>query len=322
MFRSGIAVIGALLSLGLVLLGTPDVSFAGSQPSHLAVAASSSSGPADAALLAEGTEGDVDESFNSHGADTDEEMEMDTAKMPQDTTKKAAQPGSAAQRPSEAQLAALTKGIRWLGQSAVLIQDSKTIYIDPFELNDGLPPADLILVTHDHFDHLSLADIAKISNASTVIVTVKAAREKLPKAADVRIVKPGDTLTVAGVRIEAVPAYNIARQFHLKKVGYVGFIVRLPDRSIYHAGDTEFIPEMKTFKADVAFLPVGGTYTMDPNEAAKAADAINPKVAIPMHYGGIVGTPEDALAFKAATKVPVVILKSEAKQAPGGRQSK
>ena len=311
MFKSGLAVVGILMGLGLLLPGL--------EP---AVEASPAPQPAPEVLLAEGTEGDVDESFDSHGADTDEEMEMDSAKTPQDTTRKGPQAGGAVPRSPEAELAALTKGIRWLGQSAILIQDAKTIYIDPLDLGEGLPPADLILVTHDHFDHLSPADIAKVSKASTIVVTVKPAAEKLPKTAVVKTVKPGDTLTVAGIRIDVVPAYNPNKQFHPKKTGYVGFIVRLAGRSIYHAGDTDVIPEMKDFKVDVALLPIGGTYTMDPNEAAKAADAIKPKVAIPMHYGSIVGSIKDAQTFKAAAKVQVVILKAEAKQAAGEKQSK
>jgi L-ascorbate metabolism protein UlaG (beta-lactamase superfamily) len=291
-------------------------------------------------LLAQG-EGDVDESFNSHGADTDEEMETDNAKMPQDTTKqdttkkvtppvapskpvvpkpnvqhpKVQKPGSPVPLSPEAELKGLTKGIRWLGQSAILLQDGKNIYIDPFDLGEGLPPADIILITHDHSDHLSPSDIAKIIKPATVVVTVPSALAKLPKGSIVKAVKPGDTLTVEGVRIEAVPAYNTAKQFHPKEKGYVGFIVHLGARSIYHAGDTDLIPEMKYFKVDVALLPIGGTYTMTASEAAKAADIIKPKVAIPIHYGSVVGSPADAQTFKADAKVPVVIIEPEAKQA-------
>jgi L-ascorbate metabolism protein UlaG (beta-lactamase superfamily) len=302
--------------------------------------------PADAhlgeMLLAEG-EGDVDESFNSHGADTDEEMETDNAKMPQDTTKKVTlpvapskpvvprpsvqkpkvqRPGSPMPLSPEAELKDLTRGIRWLGQSAILLQDGKNIYIDPYDLGEGLPPADIILITHDHSDHLSPADIAKIIRPTTVVVTVPSAVAKLPKQGTVRTVKPGDTLTVEGVRIEAVPAYNTAKQFHPKEKRFVGFIVHLGARSIYHAGDTDLIPEMKDFKADVALLPIGGTYTMTASEAAKAANIIKPKVAIPMHYGSIVGSPADAQTFKAEAKVPVLIMEPEAKQAEPDKPSK
>jgi L-ascorbate metabolism protein UlaG (beta-lactamase superfamily) len=313
---------GLLLALALALGFGPGFGFAGT-------GAAREARPGEV-LLAEG-EGDVDESFNSHGADTDEEMETDNAKMQQDTTKKVTppvapskpvvpkpkvqKPGSLMPLSPEAQLKGLTKGIRWLGQSAILLEDGKNIYIDPFDLGEGLPPADIILITHDHFDHLSPADIAKIIKPTTVVVTVPAALARLPKEGVVRTVKPGDTLTVEGVLIEAVPAYNIGKQFHPKEKGYVGFIIHSGARSIYHAGDTDLIPEMKDFKVDVALLPVGGTYTMTASEAAKAANIIKPKVAIPMHYGSVVGSPGDAQTFKAEAKVPVVIMEPEAKQA-------
>jgi L-ascorbate metabolism protein UlaG (beta-lactamase superfamily) len=212
---------------------------------------------------------------------------------------------------SPADIAALTKGLRWFGQSAFLIQDGKNIYIDPFELGTGLPPADLILITHDHYDHFSPEDIKKIIQPSTTIVSVDLIKGKIPKGAAFKAVKPGDTLTVQGVRIEVVPAYNIGKPFHPKERGLVGFIVHAGGRSFYHAGDTDLIPEMKTIKADVALLPVGGKYTMDAGEAADAANLIRPKVAIPMHWGKVVGNAADAETFKAKAKVPVVILQAE-----------
>jgi L-ascorbate metabolism protein UlaG (beta-lactamase superfamily) len=216
-----------------------------------------------------------------------------------------------------ADTAALTKGLRWFGQSAFLIQDGKNIYIDPFELGTGLPPADLILITHDHYDHFSPEDIKKILKPSTTIVSVGLLQDKVPKGAAFKAVKPGDTLTVQGVRIEVVPAYNLGKPFHPKERGLVGFIVHSGGRSFYHAGDTDLIPEMKTIKADVALLPIGGKYTMDAGEAADAANLIKPKLAIPMHWGKIVGNAADAETFKAKTKVPVIILPAESAQPEG-----
>jgi|GEM_PF-45044 len=340
MCKSSMTLAGLLVALALAL----GVGFALTSPQaassqvmgELQIAATSPDGPQPTSMLLAQGEGDVDESFNSHGADTDEEMETDNAKMPQDTTKKVTppvapskpvvpkpnvqhpkvqKPGSPVPLSPEAELKGLTKGIRWLGQSAILLQDGMNIYIDPFDLGEGLPPADIILITHDHFDHLSPADVAKIIQPTTVVVTVPSALAKLPKGSAVRAVKPGDTLTVEGVRIEAVPAYNTDKQFHPKEKGNVGFIVHLGARSIYHAGDTDLIPEMKNFKVDVALLPIGGTYTMTASEAAKAANIIKPRVAIPMHYGSVVGNPADAQTFKAEAKVPVVIIEPEAKQA-------
>jgi len=265
--------------------------------------------PVTSAVLAQG-EGDVDESYDLHGADTDEIMETDDAVAPRDSTKKAAQ----------AEMEKLTRGIRWFGQSAFLVQNGKNIYLDPFELPEGVPPADIVLITHEHFDHLSPADLAKIVKPSTAIVSIAGVVDKLPKQGTFKAVKPGDTLTVQGIKIEVVPAYNVSKQSHPKEKGFVGFIVHTDGRSIYHAGDTDLIPEMNNIKADVALLPIGGKFTMDASEAAKAANLIKPKVVIPMHWGKVVGTEADVETFKAQVKVPVMILKAEIKQAgPAGK---
>ena len=227
----------------------------------------------------------------------------------------AADAGSEAAAKPDTTAARLTRGISWLGHASFLIHDDatgKTIYIDPYKLGKDLPPADLILVTHDHGDHLSPDDIALISGKSTVIVSTAAARDKLPKGTSLTVVKAGDTLTVAGIRIDVVPAYNAKKQFHPKDKGNVGFVVHAGGRTIYHAGDTDFVPAMKNLKVDVALVPVGGTYTMDAREAAEAVNAMKPRVAVPMHYGSIVGSDSDAETFKGLAKVPVVILKPEA----------
>jgi len=178
-----------------------------------------------------------------------------------------------------------------------------------FQLPAGAPQADLILVTHDHYDHCSPEDVARISKADTVIVTIAAAAKKLK--GDVRVVEPGDSLTVKGIPIEVVPAYNVNKKFHPRDAGHVGFIITVDGQRIYHTGDTDFIPEMKDLKVDVALLPVSGTYVMTADEAANAAKAINPKVAIPMHYGEIVGSREDAERFRELYEGEVVILPLE-----------
>lgn len=256
-------------------------------------------------------EGDIDESFNSHGQDTDEEMETDEARPQADTLKKEMPAVS-----TQAQIDKLVKGMRWFGQSAFLIEDGKRIYLDPFDLPGGLPAADIILITHDHYDHLSTDDVKKITKDQTVVISIAAAKGSLPGSVkDFRAVKPGDSLTVSGVRIDVVPAYNIGKQFHPKEKGYVGYIVHFGGRSIYHAGDTDFIPEMKRIKADIALLPIGGKYTMDATEAAKAANAMKPKVVIPMHWGKIVGSEVDVETFKANSQVPVKVLIPETKKA-------
>ncbi len=202
----------------------------------------------------------------------------------------------------------MVENIHWLGHDSFRLEGEATVYIDPWKLPPDSPKADIILITHDHYDHCSPEDVARIQKPDTVIVTIPAAAKKLK--GEVKTVKPGDKITVKGVEIEAVPAYNTDKPFHPRGAGHVGFIVTLGGKRIYHAGDTDFIPEMKNLKVDIALLPVSGTYVMTAEEAARAADAIKPEVAIPMHYGEIVGSERDAERFRELTSVNVVILKT------------
>jgi L-ascorbate metabolism protein UlaG (beta-lactamase superfamily) len=197
--------------------------------------------------------------------------------------------------------------ITWYGHATMKFSGEKIIYIDPFEMGQGpYEPADIILITHDHYDHCSLGDITKLSKESTVIIAPQNCKNKLKD--HVKIIAAGESILEQGVQIEAVPAYNIGKTFHQKSAGGLGYIVTLNGKRIYQAGDTDFIPEMKQIKADVVILPVGGTYTMTAEEAAKAANTIQPEVAIPMHYGSIVGSVTDAETFQQLTNVPVEIL--------------
>ena len=204
----------------------------------------------------------------------------------------------------------IVKDIHWLGHDAFRIDGEKVVYIDPYQIKDG-PKADIILVSHEHFDHCSPEDIQKIRQATTIIVTEKGSAKKLK--GDVRTIKPGESILIDKVKIEAVPSYNIDKQFHLQKNGWLGFVLEINGVRIYHAGDTDFIPEMKNLKVDIALLPVSGTYVMTADQAAKAALAIKPKLAIPMHYGAIVGSVDDAIQFKESLvgKVEVEILNKE-----------
>ena len=195
----------------------------------------------------------------------------------------------------------------WLGHDCFRIDSSKTVYIDPYNIEPG-KKADLLLVTHDHFDHCSPEDIDKIVQPETVLITEKDAAKKL--SGNVKTIEPGDSLAVGDVKIEAVPAYNTNKDFHPKANGWLGFILEMDGVRIYHAGDTDFIPEMEDLNVDIALLPVSGTYVMTADEAVKAALAIDPGVAVPMHYGAIVGDSSDADAFKAKLegKIDVRIL--------------
>lgn len=194
--------------------------------------------------------------------------------------------------------------ITWLGHDCFRIDGSKTIYIDPYNIEPG-KKADIVLVTHDHFDHCSPEDIDKIVQPETVVVTEKDSAKKL--SGNVKSVKPGDSLVVEDVKIEAVPAYNTNKDFHPKANGWLGFVLEMDGVRIYHAGDTDFIPEMEDLNVDIALLPVSGTYVMTADEAVKAAQAIDPGVAVPMHYGDIVGDSRDADTFKSKLEGKVIV---------------
>ncbi len=200
--------------------------------------------------------------------------------------------------------------INWLGHDSFRIDSSLTIYIDPFQIEPG-PKADLILVTHEHHDHCSPDDIAKIQGSDTLIITEEKSAAKL--GGNVKVMKPGETTSVSGINIETVPSYNTNKQFHPKENGWLGFILEIDGERIYHTGDADYIPEMEEIKTDIALLPVSGTYVMTADEAVKAALAIKPKIAIPMHYGAIVGSEEDALSFRKALegKIEVVVMQKQ-----------
>jgi L-ascorbate metabolism protein UlaG (beta-lactamase superfamily) len=207
--------------------------------------------------------------------------------------------------------------LHWLGHASFRIDGSRTVYIDPWKLPRGAKQADVILVTHEHFDHFSKDDIASISGSETVIVTNAQVAAEVKKAkipcSQVIALAPGGSCDARGVGIQAVPSYNINKEFHPKKAVNLGFIVTIDGTVIYHAGDTDHIPEMDSYRCDIALLPVSGTYVMTADEAARAAAAMHPKVAVPMHYGDIVGSDADAKAFADLLRgnVEVRILKKE-----------
>jgi L-ascorbate metabolism protein UlaG (beta-lactamase superfamily) len=197
--------------------------------------------------------------------------------------------------------------IDWLGHSSVRIKTKdKTIYIDPYQLTSS-GKADMILITHSHYDHCSLQDIEKIVKDGTIIICTADSQSKITriqKDIKIALVQPGSTLKIGKIKVHAIAAYNANKRFHQKSEGWVGFVFQFNSVVIYHAGDTDLISDMykltgysKKGNYFVAFLPVGGTYTMNPEEAAKAASVIKPSLAIPMHYGNIVGNISHAKNF-------------------------
>ena len=190
--------------------------------------------------------------------------------------------------------------LEWKGHAGFFIKSRKVICIDPYQLS-RIEKADIILITHSHYDHCSIQDIEKVVQDGTVIVMPPDCQSKIgriKKEIQMQVMEPGDEIEIKGVRVKAVPAYNLNKQFHPKDEYWLGYLIKIGEITIYHAGDTDLVPEMKDLPENIiALLPVGGNYTMDYKEAAKAASAIKASLAIPMHYGSIVGEKKDAEKF-------------------------
>jgi L-ascorbate metabolism protein UlaG (beta-lactamase superfamily) len=193
--------------------------------------------------------------------------------------------------------------IEWLGHATFrLSAEGVKVYIDPYQIADP-DEAGLILITHDHYDHCSPDDVKKVISKKTVIAAPIACRYKVENlGARVLNVKPGGRYEAAGVKFSTLPAYNLGKKFHPKDAGGVGYVVEMGGERIYHAGDTDAIPEMAGLEVDVALLPVGGTYTMNAADAARAFKSMKAKRGIPMHYGSVAGTSADAEEFERLIK--------------------
>ena len=195
----------------------------------------------------------------------------------------------------------MLENIEVLYHSSIRINKEKTIYIDPFKIDRNYNDADIVFITHDHFDHYSEEDIDKVINENTTIIIPEELLTKLLKKGinknAIITVEPNEKYVVQGIKFETIPAYNTNKTFHSKKNGWVGYIITLDDIRYYIAGDTDITEENRKVKCDVAFVPVGGTYTMDFKEAAQLINEIQPKIAVPIHYGSVVGTKQDATDF-------------------------
>jgi L-ascorbate metabolism protein UlaG (beta-lactamase superfamily) len=199
--------------------------------------------------------------------------------------------------------------VQWLGHAGFLVstEKKKKIYLDPYNLTGQPPSADIIFLTHSHYDHCSIGDLQKIIDDDTIIVLPADAQSKITrfeKSLHIKIIEPGQELEFRDFRVIAVPAYNLHSSFHPKEEGWMGYVLKFGNVILYHAGDTDFIPEMQKLtgfgqenKLFIAMLPVGGRFTMNAEEAAGAAAVIKPNIAIPMHYGSVQGSIEDAHEF-------------------------
>ena len=208
--------------------------------------------------------------------------------------------------------------IEVIAQNAIKIttNEEKRIYCDPFRIKDGtLKDANVIFITHSHFDHFSPEDIEKIKNEETKIVLTSDLYDKAINCGfdekDILTVIPNNEYNFAGIEFKTIPAYNTNKEFHKKEYGWVSYILKVDDEVIYIAGDTDVTEEALNVKCDIALIPVGGTYTMTAREAAKLIEHISPsKYAVPTHYQTLVGSEKDAIEFKRLLegKVQVKIL--------------
>ena len=195
----------------------------------------------------------------------------------------------------------MLENIEVLYHSSIRISKNKVIYIDPFKIDKNYNDADIVFITHDHFDHYSEEDIDKVINENTTIIIpeellTKLLRKGINKNAIITV-EPNEKYMVQGIKFETIPAYNTNKTFHPKENDWVGYIITLDGIRYYIAGDTDITEENRKVKCDVAFVPVGGTYTMDFKEAAQLINEIQPKIAVPIHYGSVVGTKQDATDF-------------------------
>ncbi len=203
----------------------------------------------------------------------------------------------------------MLENIQILYHSSIRINTEKIIYIDPFNICKENHDADIIMITHDHYDHYSEEDINKVKKSDTILVVPEKLERKLLKNEisqnQIVTVKPNEKYIVEGFKIETIPAYNINKKFHPKENNWVGYIIEVEKIRYYIAGDTDITEENRKINCDIALVPVGGTYTMDFKEAAKLINEIKPHIAIPIHYGSIVGTNEDANKFIKLLNDPI-----------------
>lgn len=196
----------------------------------------------------------------------------------------------------------MLENIKVLCHSSIKFEKGEVLYFDPYKINKNYNDADVIFITHSHYDHFSEEDILKVKKEDTKIVITEDLYDRSTELGfgkeNILVVKPNEEYMVNNIKVKTIPAYNISKNFHPKANNWVGYIITLDNVVYYIAGDTDITEENRKVKCDVAFVPIGGTYTMTAEEAAKLVNEINPKIAVPIHYGLIVGSKEDEEIFK------------------------
>lgn len=205
----------------------------------------------------------------------------------------------------------MLSGVEVLCHSSIRIHKHLTMYIDPYQIQEENHDADIIFCTHTHYDHFSEEDILKIKNEHTILVGTEDCYINAMKLGfreeRIKVVVPNQHYEILGIKFETIPAYNLEKQYHPRENDWVGYILEINDVHYYIAGDTDLTPEAKSVSCDVAFVPIGGRFTMNAKEAASLINTIEPQIAIPTHYGKIVGTHEDAELFKKLIKEDIKV---------------
>ena len=180
--------------------------------------------------------------------------------------------------------------IKVFNQAAIKIESTKNIYFDPYQIKEEFHDADYIFITHDHYDHYDEESIKNIMKSETMIVVPECLKERVSKlTTNYFLVSPNEKYNLADLSFETTFSYNIDKPFHPKEKGYVGYKIKLEDKRLYIMGDTDYLEENLHMTCDICFIPIGGTYTMDVQEAAAYINELKPELAIPIHYGSIVG---------------------------------
>lgn len=196
----------------------------------------------------------------------------------------------------------MIENIEVLCHSSIRIKAKKTIYIDPFQIKENRFDADMIFITHEHYDHFSEKDIEKVRKEDTLLILPETCEEKLKNLHfihdNIVLVKPNENYEISGIKFSTIPSYNLNKPFHPKQNAWIGYLLTVNGQKVYVAGDTDMTEESQKVKCDIAMVPIGGTYTMTAEEAAELVNIIKPKIAVPIHYGSIVGTKEDAIKFR------------------------